>query len=179
MANAVAVGRLDVLGLFHHHVGIHHDQAAVGVPHEALAAGLLHQARDRGRTEAHVQDGFHHAGHRLAGAAAAGHQEGVFRVAVLLAHRLFGLAKGRGDLLLQGIGKLLAVLQIDGAELGADGETRGDGQLQTAHFRQVGALAAQTVLHAGVAVGPPGTEAINILRRHFLSLLNCRTGEMC
>ncbi len=58
---------------------------------------------------------------------------------------------------------LLALLGEDGAGLGADGEARGHGDAQAAHLGQVGALAAEQVLHRRRALGARGAEQIDVL----------------
>ena len=42
----------------------------------------------------------------------------------------------------------------------------GTGSPMLGHFGQVGALAAEQVLHLGVAVGAFGTETVNVLLCH-------------
>ena len=54
----------------HHHVAVHLDEAAVAVVGEAAIAGLHAQRFDRLVVEAEVEDGVHHARHRVAGARA-------------------------------------------------------------------------------------------------------------
>ena len=95
LADALLAGGLDAGGLLHHHVGVHHDQAAIGVVDEARVVGLGDQAGDRARGEADVEDRLHHAGHRGARAGADRDEQRVLRVAELLAHDLFGLRRGR------------------------------------------------------------------------------------
>ena len=48
LADALAVGGFNALGLFHDDVGVHHDEAAVGVVHEARIAGLLDHTGESG-----------------------------------------------------------------------------------------------------------------------------------
>ena len=130
LADALALGRLDVFGLLHDHVGVHHDQAAVGVVDEPRVAGLRDQAGDRGGGQTDVQHGFHHAGHRGAGAGAAGEQERIVGVAELHAHDRFGLLQGGGDLVGEFGGEFAPGGEVGGAELGADGEAGGHGKAQ-------------------------------------------------
>ncbi len=61
------------------------------------------------------------------------------------------------DLRLDRLGQLLAVLVVGGADLGGDGEARGDRDADRAHLGQVGPLAAEQVLHVGrpSALPPP------------------------
>ncbi len=165
-ADALALGRLDVLGLLHDHVGVHHDQPAVGVVDEPLAARLLDQAGDRRLAEADVEHGFHHAGHGLAGPAAAGEQKRVLRVAVLHVHRLLGLGDGHGNFVPERLRKLASLVEIRRAEFRGNREAGGNGQAQARHLGQIRPLAAQEVFHAGIAIRPLGTKAINVLGSH-------------
>jgi hypothetical protein len=59
-----------------------------------------------------------------------------------------------------GVGLLVGV--VIGADLGGDGESRRHRQTDAAHFRQVGAFAAQQRLHAAVAVGFLISKQINV-----------------
>ena len=68
-----------------HDVAEHLHEAAVGVPGEALVAGRLREPLDRVVVQAEVEDGVHHARHRLAGAGAHRHEQRVLRVAEALA----------------------------------------------------------------------------------------------
>jgi hypothetical protein len=68
-----------------HDVAEHLHEAAVGVPGKARIAGAVGQAQHRGVVQAQVQDGVHHAGHRVAGAAAHGDQQRVLGIAEPLA----------------------------------------------------------------------------------------------
>ena len=51
-------------------------------------------------------------------------------------------------------GNLPSLGEVDRAELGADGKAGGHGQAELGHFGQVGALAAERVLHRRIAFGP-------------------------
>ena len=69
--------------LFHHHVGVHHNEAAVGVVDETRVAGFGDEARDRGRAQTAVEDRLHHPGHRGARARADRYQQWVGGIAKL------------------------------------------------------------------------------------------------
>ena len=75
------------------------------------------------------------------------------------------LLDGRLDLRPDRLGQLAAVLVVGGADLGGDREARGDRDADDAHLGQVGPLAAEQVLHVGLAVGLAAAERINILGR--------------
>ena len=160
LADAFALGRFEAFGLLHHHVGVHHDQAAVGVPDETGVVRLGDHAGDGGGGQADVENGVHHAGHRGAGAGAAGDQQRIDGVAVFHAHDRFGLLQRGEDLVGQFGRELAAAGVIGGAALGADGEAGRHGNAQGAHFRQVGAFAAQQVLVACRALGGTAAEGI-------------------
>jgi hypothetical protein len=143
----------------------HLDQPAVGVPGEALAAGLGGQPAHRLVVEADVEDGLHHPGHRGGGPGAHRHQQRVRRVAERLAHRLLQRRQVLGHLVGQ-LRRGAAVLEVEAAGVGGDGEPGGHRQPQVGHLGQVGALAAQQVLLVLVALaevvdprGRPGTAA--------------------
>ena len=163
LADAFAVEGFDAFGLFHDDVRVHHDQTAVGVPDEAFVVGLLDEAGDGGGGKTDVEDGVHHAGHGLAGAGTAGDQQRVFGIAVLAAH--LGLDAGQGGVHFRlKRGREMAVRrEIGVAAVRRNGEAGGDRQAQTAHFGQVRTLAAQFVLHGGVAFGRFVAEEIHIL----------------
>jgi len=162
-ADRLAFGGLDPLGLLHHHVGVHHDQPAIGVVDEAFVAGLGDQAGDGRRGEAHIEHGFHHARHRAAGAGAAGDEERVDRVAEFHAHHFFDLAQRGLDLGVHALGQLASHLEIIDAAFGGDGESGGHRQSERSHFREVGAFAAQKILHRTGAFGITAAEGVHIL----------------
>ncbi|GAA3438115.1 hypothetical protein GCM10018954_077310 [Kutzneria kofuensis] len=144
---------LEVLAVnVQHRLAEHLDEAAIGVECKPLVPRLLRQAVHRLVVQAHVEDGFHHARHRVLGAAAHRYQQRVRGVAELLAHGLFQL----GELLRHLIGQAvreLAVGQVGQARLGGDGEARRHRQAQPRHLAQVGPLAAEQVLHVLVGFG--------------------------
>jgi hypothetical protein len=71
------------------------------------------------------------------------------------------------DLGVDGLGDPLPVLVVERADLGRDREARGHGQADPGHLGQVGALAAEDVLHLHIAFGGAGPEEINILLSHY------------
>jgi hypothetical protein len=166
LADALALGGLDAGGLFHHHVGIHHDQPAVGVPHEARVAGLGDHPGDRGGAEAHVEHRLHHARHGHAGAGAHRDQERVLGIAELRAHDLLDCVHGTVHLVGDAVGVALAILVVVGAEFGGEGEARRHRDAEAGHLGQIGALSTEQVLHPGSAVGGPSAKRIDVLLAH-------------
>ena len=130
-----------------HHVGIHLDEAAVAVVGEPLVARLGGQAFDGLVVEAEVEDGVHHAGHGRARARAHRDQQRRGRVAERGADGLADVRQRGLDLLLETVGQLAAVGIVGRAHLGGDGEARRHRQAQARHLGQIGALAAQQLLH--------------------------------
>ena len=140
---------------------VHLDETAITVPGEAgIAAGFL-EALDRVVVEAEVEDGVHHAGHGDARAGADGDEQGLVDVAKFEADMLLDGGQGGADLLLQPVGVFLAVVVEGGADLGRDGEARGDRQADGGHLGEVGALATEEVAHVGAAIVGIGAEAID------------------
>ena len=144
---------------------VHLDEAAVAVPGEAGVAAGFFEALDGGVVEAEVEDGVHHAGHGDAGAGADGDEEGLGGVAELQADVVLDLGEGGFDVGVERCGVFVAVVVKGGADLGGDGEARGDGEADGGHLGEVGALAAEQVLHVGAAVIGVGAEAVDPLCR--------------
>ncbi|CAN4006236.1 transcriptional regulator NrdR, partial [Dysosmobacter welbionis] len=117
-----------LLAHFHHHVGVHLDEAAVAVPGPAGVAGLLGQHVHHVLVQTQIQDGVHHAGHGGPGAGTHGDQQGVLQIAELLAGDALQLGDILHDLRLDPVVDLLAVLIVLGAGLGGDGEALGHRQ---------------------------------------------------
>ena len=161
-----------------HDVGIHGDEAAIAVEGEATVARQPGQALDRLVVQAQVQHRVHHARHRRARAGPHRHQQRVFDIAEGLADHALDLGQGGLDLGVQ-IGRIgLVVGVIVGANLGGDGEARGNRQTQRRHFRQIGALAAEKVLHRRVAVGGASAEAVHPLSHHAVPELFGSSGGL-
>ncbi len=142
-----------------HGLAEHLDQPPVGVPGETLVAGLLGQAGDAGVVQPEVQDGVHHPGHRVLPAGAHADQQRVVGVAEGLAHRLLERGEVGGHLVGQ-LGWRLPGPQVGRAGLGGDHEAGWHREPQDGHLGEVGALAAQQVLHVLAALG----EVVHVLR---------------
>jgi len=144
-----------------HHVRIHLDEAAVGIEGEALVAGAGRQRADRGVVEAEIEDGVHHARHRGAGAGPHRHQQRIGRVAEFAPGQLADMGERRRHLRRQVVRIAVLVIVVVGADFGGDREPRRHRQPQVGHFREVGALAAEQVLHAALAFGFAVAEGVD------------------
>ncbi len=157
------IGLQLVLGLHaEHDVAVHLDEAAIRVPREALVLGVGDQALHRLVVEAEVQDRVHHAGHRGPRARAHGDEQRRARVAELPADQALDARQMVRDLLLQ-LGRVgAAVVVVVAADVGRDREARRHGQPHARHLGEVGALAAEEVLHLGAPVGASASEGVDI-----------------
>ena len=144
-------------------VAVHLDEAAVAVPGEAGVAGGLLERDDGLVVEAEVENGVHHARHRVAGAGAHGDEE---RRAVggaeLRAHDLLHVGDAGLHLGLEFLRVGFLVGVVVRADLGGDGEAGGHGQADAGHLGEVGALAAEQGLHAAVAIGFAVAPRVNV-----------------
>ena len=146
-----------------HDVRIHGDEAAIAVEGETAVARQLGQALDRLVVQTQVQHRIHHARHRRPRTRTDRDQQRILDIAERLADDPFHLLQRRLNLRLQ-IGRVgFAIGVIVGADLGGDGEARRHRQAQRRHLRQIGALAAQKVLHRRIAVGGASAEAVHPL----------------
>ena len=140
-------GGFDTFSLFHHDVGIHHDQAAVSIINETFVFSFLDQAGDGFAGETDVKNGFHHAGHRAAGAGTAGDQQGFGGIAELQAHGLFDTCQSSHDFFFERSGILGAVFEIVHAAFSGDGETSRYRQIKFRHFSEVRTFTAEQFFH--------------------------------
>ncbi len=152
-------------------VGIHLDEAPVGVVGETLVAALGDHPLHGLVVETEVEDGVHHPRHRGSGAGAHRDQQRVLGVAEGLAHQLFDPRQVLGHFLAQAGGVVALVLVELGADLGGDGEAGRHRQPDGGHLRQVGALAAEQVLHLALAFGLAVAEEVHVLGSHQPLLL--------
>jgi hypothetical protein len=100
----------------------------------------------------------------------------LFDIAEGLADDRLDLGQGGLHLGFQIGGIGLAVGVIVGADLGGDGEARRNRQTQRRHFRQIGALSAEKVLHRRIAVGGASAEAVHPLSHLAVPELCIRSG---
>ena len=153
-ANALAALRLNAGGLFHYHIGVHHYQSPICVIGEPLVAALCDQAADRVFGQADVEHRLHHSGHRAACARADRDEQRVFRVAKLAAGELFHFSDRLIGLVPESCRVLFAVFVKVRANLGRDGKSRRNRELEVrvaGHFGQVRTFSAQKVFHRFVA----------------------------
>jgi hypothetical protein len=144
-------------------VAVHLHEAPVGIVREARIAGLADQAFDGLVVQPEVQDGVHHPRHRRTGARPHRHQQRLGGITEAAAGDLLDACHGLAHLLAQNGRIGAAVGIVVRAHLGRDGQARRDRQPELGHLGQVGALAAQQVLHVGAAVGPSAAEAVHVL----------------
>ena len=160
--------RFEVVVLhFENHVAEHVDEPAIAVVCEASVARFFLEGGDRLVVHSEIQDGIHHARHRIARARAHAHQKRILIAAELRPHRLFQTRHLFLHVLPESPGKRVLFQVID-ANLRGDGETRRHRYVQTRHLREIRALATQQIAHIGAAVGSPGPKGINHLLRHHL-----------
>ena len=137
----------------HHHVAVHLYEAAVAIPCKAAVTGGLLQGFDSDVVEAEIQNGVHHARHRIARAGAHRNQQRIATVAKLLLDFLLNDAQA----VLHLLGKLLreaaAVVVVPVAHFGADGESGRNWEAHERHGGEVGTLAAEQCLLRTVAIG--------------------------
>ena len=149
-----------------HDIGIHLNEAAIAVIGKALIARIFGQRLNGDIIETQIEHRIHHAGHGGSGTRAHGNQQRVFGIAKAAVGQLANMEQSRFNLLGQFGGILPAVCVKSCAHLGGDGEAGGDRQAQIGHFRQIGALAAQQVLHFAGAFSLAVTKSINPFIRH-------------
>ena len=88
---------------------------------------------------------------------------GFVGIAQLLADLRFEFLQRRQNLLVDLVGNLVAVLEIDVADFGRNGESGRHGHSGAAHLGEPGALAAEDVFHLAVAIGRAAAKAINVV----------------
>ena len=137
----------------------HLDQPAVGVPREPRVVRLDREPVHRVVVEPDVEDGLHHPGHRELRPRPHRHQQGVIRVAQLLAPRRLQRRQVLGDLRVQPLGHG-SRRQVGAARLRGDREPGGHGQAQFHHLRQVRPLTPEQVLLVLVTLG----EVVDVAR---------------
>ena len=137
----------EALAQLHDDVRVHLDEAAVAVICKTGVRSLLCQTFNSLVVQAQVQDGIHHAGHRLTCTGTNGNQQRVLDIAELLASLLFQDSHVLEDVSLDLIVDLTVVSIVLGAGFGGDGEALRNRHAGMGHFCQTSALAAQNVLH--------------------------------
>ena len=146
-----------------HDASVHLDEAAIGIPGEARIGGLR-ERQHRLVVQAEVEDRVHHARHRRARAGAHRHEQRLAPVAENPAGLVGDRAERGLDLFLQ-IRRIGAVVGVEiGADLGGDGEAGRHGQAEARHLGEVGALAAEQLLHRRGAFGLAVAEAVHPFR---------------
>ena len=143
-----------------HDIGIHMDEPAIAVIGEPVAR-QLRKARRHFLVQAEVQHRIHHPRHRGARARAHRDEQRVCRIAESLAGLLLQLRQRARNFRLQPRRPGPAGLVIGDAHSRRDRESRRHRQAQLRHLGEVGALAAQQVLHRGIAIRRAAAERID------------------
>ena len=149
----------------HHHVGIHLDEAAVAVIGEPFVVRARREPDHGGVVQPEIENRVHHSRHRGAGAGSHRHQKRVVRIREAGARLGLDPRHRRGHLAAELLGIAPAIVVIMGADLGRNREARRHRKADAAHFGEVGALAAEKIAHAAVALGSSGTETVDPLDR--------------
>ena len=136
-----------------HNVGIHRDEAAIAVIGEAAVAGGFRQRLDRHVVEAEVEHRIHHARHRGARAGAHRDEQRVCGVAEFAAGDARDVIERVFHLRLNLLRVALLVGVKVSADLGRDREAGRHRQAEVRHLGEVRALAAEQILHVGLALG--------------------------
>ncbi len=174
LADALAVGRFNAFRLFHHNIGVHHNETAVCVIYKTRIAGLLDESGNGLGAKADIEDGIHHARHGRTGAGAATDKERVVFITEFLAHDLFRSFQCCSHIRFQFRSVTAAQPIVLGAAFGGDGETCGNGHAQKVHLCQVGAFATQQLSHLAIALGVLSAKAIdsflNFCHKKYISL---------
>jgi hypothetical protein len=152
-----------------HDIAEHMNEPPIAVQGEPPVAALSGQALERLVVQAEVEDGVHHPGHGEFRARSDGNQKRIARIAELLSGNALELGQRRGDLFV-GVGRnATAGFVKEQADFGRNRKPRGNGQPDSGHFGQVGALAAERILHVLVAFSLGRGEEINGLMRHDIT----------
>ncbi len=134
------------------HIREHHQKAPVAVVDKPRVARQLDQAFHGRIVQAQIQNGVHHARHGELRAGAHRDQQGIGRIAQLLAGLFLHGGQSGFDLVHQAVGEIAAVFRVLVTRIGRDGKSGRDGQADIAHLGQVRALAAQFIPHRCVAL---------------------------
>ncbi len=137
-----------------HHVAVHLHEAAVGIPCETRIARPFGHGLDRLVVHAEVQNRVHHTGHRSASTRTHRNEQRQLLVAELHAGQPLNILHRALDLGPQQLDDGFLAVRIElGANLRRNGKTRGHGDADEVHLREVGALTAQQLTHFTVSFG--------------------------
>jgi len=152
-----------VVGNTHHHLAEHLHETAVAVPGKAFVFGLGNQGLDTGGVEPQIEDGIHHAGHRLCCSTANRYEQGILIIPELCPHQGFKLGKVLKHLIPQalGIGSIMGT--IIRTRFSADCKARRHGKTNTGHIGEVCTFTAEQLFHLSRPFCLAGAEKIDIL----------------
>ena len=139
-------------------------EATVGVLGKSWVGGQLRQSFDDFIVDAEVEQGIHHPGHGLAGTGTHREKKRIVEISELLSHDLFDFGDIRADFRLKGLGVVLLIGVIIGADLGRDAETSRDRDADTAHLSEVGSLTTEKRLLGSVSICLAVSKKVDVLR---------------
>ena len=90
-------------------------------------------------------------------------RRGILRIAEFFARHFFQLLEILFHFLIESVRPLLAILEIEVADIGGDRESGWDGETDLCHFRQACAFSAERFFHAAIALGDPVSERVHKL----------------
>ncbi len=151
-------------------VSVHPDEVQIRFPGASCIAGALGHGGDAGGIEADIEDGVHHAGHRLGCPGAHRDQERLAAYAERAPGQLFEPIEVGTQLGLKVIGPALIVAIEVVAAFGGDGEAGRHIEAGAGHVREARPLAADEVLAIAVGVRVAVAEEIDPALGHRLIL---------
>ena len=131
----------------HNDISVHLHETAEAVPCETGIGVCFNKTFKRIFIETEVKNRVHHARHRGARAAADRKKKRILRITELFAHNFFNFLKIFVNLLCKFWRIVSVVFIVNGAHIGCNRETGGNRNFHVAHFGEVGALSAESVLH--------------------------------
>ena len=143
-------------------VAIHLHETAIRVVHKVRIVRFFGHAFGYSVVQTEVQDGVHHTRHRSACARAHRNEQRVGSIAKFAVHQFFDVRYGSLNVVLQQFNDfVLTDFVVFVANVGGDGESRGNRHTNEVHFCKVCALAAKFFAHLGIAFGLSVTKGVN------------------
>jgi hypothetical protein len=130
-------------------VGEHQDKATIRVPSKAIVTSEFRELFDDDVIETEVEDGIHHAWHRLSGARTDGDEKwhnAIFDTAEGFVVVLLNVMDVSHNVVPHVIWDLLARFVVESASIGSDGETGWDWNTSGGHLGKTEAFSTKDVL---------------------------------